>query len=46
MLHEIHLKKVLVTICFAAASLLFLFTVSVAFNNVLEPHQQTRIKVT
>ena len=46
MLHDINLKKVLITICFAAASLVFLFTVSFAFNNVLEPHQQTRIKVT
>ena len=45
MLHD-DLKKVLITICFAAASLVFMFTVSFAFDKVLEPHQQTRIKVT
>ena len=45
MLHD-DLKKVLITVCFAAASLVFMFTVSFAFNNVLEPHQQNRIKVT
>ena len=43
MLHD-DLKKVLITVCFAAASLVFMFMVSVAFNNVLEPHQQQRIK--
>ncbi len=46
MLHDINLKKVLMTVCFAAASVLFLFMVNIAFNNVLEPHQQQRIKVT
>jgi rod shape determining protein RodA len=45
MLHD-DLKKVLITICFAAASLVFMFTVSFAFNKVLEPHQQKRIMVT
>jgi Bacterial cell division membrane protein len=45
MLHD-DLKKVLITICFAAASLLFIFSANFAFNNVLEPHQQQRIKVT
>ena len=45
MLHD-DLKKVLITICFAGASLMFLFTVSIAFNKVLEPHQQKRIMVT
>ena len=45
MLHD-DLKKVLVTVCFAAASVMFMFTVNVAFNKVLEPHQQKRIMVT
>ena len=46
MLHDINLKKVLMTVCFAAVSVLFMFMVNIAFNKVLEPHQQTRIKVT
>ena len=46
MLHDINLKKVLMTVCFAAASVMFMFMVNIAFNKVLEPHQQTRIKVT
>ena len=45
MLHD-DLKKVLITVCFAAASVLFMFMVDVAFNKVLEPHQQKRIMVT
>ncbi len=45
MFHD-DLRKVLVTIIFAIASIIFLFTVDFAFNNVLEPHQQQRIKVT
>lgn len=45
MLHD-DMKKVLTTICFAAAAVLFMFTVDYAFNSMLEPHQQTRIKVT
>ena len=45
MLHD-DLKKVLITVCFAAASVMFMFTVNVAFNKVLEPHQQKRIMVT
>jgi len=45
MLHD-DMKKVLITIVFAVASVVFMFTVNFAFNNILEPHQQTRIKVT
>ena len=39
------LGKYLVTVCFAATSILFLFSVNYVFGNVLEPHQQLRIKV-
>lgn len=35
----------MVTIGTAAAALAFMFSVSVVFNHVLEPHQQMRIKV-
>ena len=45
MLHD-DLKKVLITVCFAAASILFMFMVDIVFNKVLEPHQQKRIMVT
>ena len=45
MLHD-NLKKVLITVWFAAASILFMFMVDIAFNKVLEPHQQKRIMVT
>ena len=45
MLHD-DLRKVLITVCFAAASVLFMFIVDIAFNKVLEPHQQKRIMVT
>ena len=45
MLHD-DLRKVLITVCFAAASILFMFMVDIAFNKVLEPHQQKRIMVT
>lgn len=44
MFHD-DLKKVLITVVFAVSSVMFLFTVDFAFNKVLEPHQQTRIKV-
>ena len=37
--------KFLITIGFAATSVLFLFSVNYVFGNVLEPHQQMRIKV-
>lgn len=37
--------KFVVTISFAIVSVLFLFSVNYVFGNVLQPHQQTRIKV-
>ncbi|MDE5773132.1 MAG: rod shape-determining protein RodA [Muribaculaceae bacterium] len=39
-------QKFLTTIAFACIGILFLFSVNYAFNNVLQPHQQNRIKVT
>jgi len=45
MLHD-DMRKVLMTICFAVGAIIFMFSVDFAFNNLLEPHQQTRIKVT
>lgn len=40
------IEKFLVTVCFAVVSVFFLFSVNYVFGNVLEPHQQMRIKVT
>ncbi|MBQ0114534.1 MAG: rod shape-determining protein RodA [Bacteroidales bacterium] len=45
LLHE-NLKHVVITISYMVASIIFVFMVDFAFNNVLQPHQQTRIKVT
>ncbi len=39
------IEKFLVTVAFALISVLFLFSVNYVFGNVLEPHQQMRIKV-
>lgn len=39
------IDKFLITVSFAFISVLFLFSVNYVFGNVLEPHQQTRIKV-
>lgn len=39
------IQKFLITVAFAAVSVLFLFSVNYVFGNVLEPHQQLRIKV-
>lgn len=39
------LGKYLITIGFAITSVLFLFSVNYVFGNILEPHQQMRIKV-
>lgn len=39
------IEKFLITIGFAVTSVLFLFSVNYVFGNVLEPHQQMRIKV-
>lgn len=44
MLHH-RIQKFLITISFALVSVLFLFSVNFVFGNVLEAHQQTRIKV-
>ncbi len=38
-------SKLLLTICFAIVSVLFLFSVNYVFTELMEPHQQTRIKV-
>lgn len=38
-------KRYLISIGFVAVSVLFLFSVNYVFGNVLEPHQQMRIKV-
>ncbi len=39
------ISKFVITISFAITSVLFLFSVSYVFGNILEPHQQQRIKV-
>lgn len=44
MLHH-RLQPYLVSMSFVVASLLFLFSVNYVFSNVLQPHQQMRIKV-
>lgn len=41
-----HSKKILITFSTVALSVIFLFSVNYVFNNVLENHQQMRIKVT
>lgn len=45
MMFKANISRFLVTIGFAAVSVMFLFSVNYAFNSVLEPHQQGRIKV-
>ncbi len=40
------LKEYLLIALFALSSVLFLFSVDYVFNNVLEPHQRSRIQVT
>ncbi len=40
------IEKFLITISFAALSVMFLFSVNYVFNNILQPHQRQRIKVT
>ena len=37
--------KLLLTLCFAIASVVFLFSVNYVFTDIMEPHQQIRIKV-
>lgn len=41
-----HLRRMLVPIATALISVVFMFSVNYFFNNVLQPHQQMRIKVT
>lgn len=40
------IEKFLITIAFAAVSLMFLFSINYVFDNILQPHQRQRIKVT
>ncbi|MDE5843099.1 MAG: rod shape-determining protein RodA, partial [Muribaculaceae bacterium] len=40
------IEKFMITIAFAVVSVLFLFSVNYVFNNILQPHQRQRIKVT
>lgn len=44
MFHD-NIKRILISISFAVASILFMFSVNYVFNNILQPHQQMRIKV-
>lgn len=39
------IEKFLISVSFVVVSILFLFSVNYVFGNILEPHQQTRIKV-
>lgn len=39
------ITKFVITISFAIASVLFMFSVNYVFGNILQPHQQMRIKV-
>ncbi|MEG1539807.1 MAG: rod shape-determining protein RodA [Muribaculaceae bacterium] len=41
-----NIRKILITVSFIIASIIFLFSVNYVFSNILEPHQQLRIKVT
>ena len=45
LLHE-DIKKLLITIAFVVMSICFLFVVNYAFNEILQPHQKQRIRVT
>lgn len=40
-----HIQKFVITLAFAAVSVMFLFSVNYVFGSVLQPHQQMRIKV-
>lgn len=44
MFHD-DLNKVLMTVIFAVASIIFMFSVNIVFNHVLKPHQQNRINI-
>ena len=39
------LNKVLMTVIFAAVSIIYMFSVTLAFNHVLKPYQQNRINI-
>lgn len=41
-----HSRKIAITLSTVVLSMTFLFSVNYVFNNVLQPHQQMRIKVT
>ena len=45
MMFHHRITKYLITIVFAAVSVIFLFSVNYAFNSILQPHQQQRINV-
>lgn len=38
-------RKLIITVCAAMTSIIFLFSVNYAFTSILQPHQQMRIKV-
>lgn len=40
------IEKFIITIAFTAMSVMFLFSVNYVFDNILQPHQRQRIKVT
>lgn len=40
------IEKFIITIAFSAMSVMFLFSVNYVFDNILQPHQRQRIKVT
>lgn len=40
-----NIKKIIISLTFAVASIMFLFSVNYVFGNILENHQQIRIKV-
>ncbi len=40
-----NINRMLITIGFAVMSIIFMFSVNAVFNNVLQPHQQNRIKI-
>lgn len=46
MMFHHRITRYMVSICFSVVSVMFLFSVNYAYNNILQPHQQQRIKVT
>lgn len=45
MMFRDNVRKLILAIAFAVMSVLFMFSVNYVFSNILEPHQQMRIKV-